>query len=295
MEIPESRFTNCYLKNNFVNAFDEFQDINRKLFDIPEIDSLLSFDNKKNICIVNYNQSSQHNFFPYSLITNACIDHHTNTKNFSSSVKKTILVDAGSGNNLGYVYLDLVNKSLNGQFDIDKILDQIIIARAFTFYQLLNIIINEIPKLIDELRNCKIQIIIMDFLDTLFSSSNRIKSKKSDFKYNEKLVNEMLDTLAHISTNHFVILTCDNSNNDNLYHYLASALDSKISNCIEIHSSKIDEVTFKKKKKSIGKDTNTQPELLLKVRSDITVNSCVSIDSEYSFKNHTVNSSIRDF
>jgi hypothetical protein len=38
--------------NGFVNAFEEFNEINRKLFDIPEIDTLPSFEETRNICIV---------------------------------------------------------------------------------------------------------------------------------------------------------------------------------------------------------------------------------------------------
>lgn len=35
------------LDNNFFIAFDEFNDINRKLFDIPEIDRFLFFQTRK--------------------------------------------------------------------------------------------------------------------------------------------------------------------------------------------------------------------------------------------------------
>ena len=37
----------------FVNAFDNLQEQRRKLFNIPEIDNLLNYSDKKNICIVN--------------------------------------------------------------------------------------------------------------------------------------------------------------------------------------------------------------------------------------------------
>jgi hypothetical protein len=60
---------------------------------------------------------------------------------------------------------------------MNTILDNIIISRAFTVYQLANIIIKELPILIQKL-NCKIQIIFLDIVDALFSpSSNQLKSK----------------------------------------------------------------------------------------------------------------------
>ena len=83
---------------------------------------------------------------------------------------KIILIDSGSGNNLISIYLRSTSKALKEEFNFHKVLDNIIIIRAFTFYQLANIIINEIPKLIDNL-NCNIHVIVVDLLETLFSSS----------------------------------------------------------------------------------------------------------------------------
>ncbi|MDN5847585.1 MAG: hypothetical protein L0H53_15075, partial [Candidatus Nitrosocosmicus sp.] len=76
MQIHKPRFTDCYSKNNFVNAFDEYNERCRKLFDIPEIDQYLSFEDKKNICIVNNSSSSISGNFLYSIIANACINYH---------------------------------------------------------------------------------------------------------------------------------------------------------------------------------------------------------------------------
>jgi len=121
--------------------------------------------------------------------------------------KRTILIDAGNGNNLGYLYLNLVKKSIKNGFDINKVLDNIIIAREFTFYQLANIIIKELPKLIDEqVVDCKIQIIVMDLLDTSLPSSssfgyNKIRAKGNgynlitDFDTNVNLLTETIDNL----------------------------------------------------------------------------------------------------
>lgn len=184
------------------------------------------------------------------------------------------MVDAGNGNNLGHIYLDLVKKSSDKEIDIKEFLKQIVVLRAFTFYQMLNIIINEIPKSIYQLgKNCKIQIIVLDLLDTLIESSSRSivsKDNKSslrserDFKNNEKLVIEALDVLLNLSDNHFVILTCDNSANiiDNSFFY-------KFSNYLEI-----DTVNSVNKSKKDGKDSDkvkaVMKEILLKIKSKKT-------------------------
>ncbi|MGN6629128.1 MAG: hypothetical protein ACTHKJ_04535 [Candidatus Nitrosocosmicus sp.] len=114
-----------------------------------------------------------------------------------------------------------------------NLLDNTIIARAFTFYQLANIIINEIPKLTDNL-NCKVQIIVIDSLDTLFSSSTISNNKKDsedlkDFHENEKLLKEIVDNLVHLSDKHFVIVTCEDI--DNL---IKRTISSKLKNVIEM-------------------------------------------------------------
>lgn len=64
---------------------------------MPEIDRLLSFSDRKNVCIIT--KSSQSNTFLYSMITNACINYHTTNMNHDDEkgkkIKtKTILVDA---------------------------------------------------------------------------------------------------------------------------------------------------------------------------------------------------------
>jgi hypothetical protein len=273
---------------NFVNAFDEFKAINRKLFNIPNIDRFLSFSDKKNICIVN--RSHQSISFLYSIITRICINYHTTDKKSDNVEKnKTILIDAGNGNNLGYAYLNLIDESLKNEFDINKVLDKIIIVRAFTFYQLVNIVINEIPKLIQQLVDCKIQIIILDLLGTLLSSSNKIRTNgkdnytnvKNDFNYNAKLLDEIIDNLINISNKYFVILSYDHFD-----ELVESSIVSKFSNIIEINQ--IYNITTKKKKKDASKI-----KLIIKIKSNNTNNILLSIDKITDLtKDYSINTSV---
>lgn len=192
---------------------------------------------------------------------------------------------------MGNVYLELVNRSLNHGLDVDEILDQIIIVRGFTFYQFLNIIINEIPKLIFQLDNYNIQIIILDLLDTLLSSSHTIRTKdkdsflksKSDFEYNEKLVIEAIDSLISLSNNHFVMLSYDNSNNmvDNFF------MTTKFRNVVEI--DQLDNFIERKNTKIKDKKmttTRTSTELLIKIRSNkSTTITTTTITYDYKVNN----------
>ena len=215
---------NHQIDNNFCTAFDEFNDINRKLFEVPEIDKLISFSDKKNICI--QNQSHQSSNFLNRVIAKICIDYHsckTSDKDNKVENKRTILIDAGSGNNLGCFYLNLVNQAIKKETDINSILDRIIIARAFTFSQLANMLIYELPKLVKEIGN-KLQIIILDLFDTLVSSNVKNRMKKFEnngysatsgnaIQENISIINEMIDVLISLSVKYFVILTCDDCEN----------------------------------------------------------------------------------
>jgi hypothetical protein len=87
---------------HFVNAFDELNGRNRNLFNLSYIDKFLDFKDKKNICIVN--RTSQSNFL-YYLITNVCIDSFKNNEKY-----KTFIIDAGKGNNLCHLYLEIINR-----------------------------------------------------------------------------------------------------------------------------------------------------------------------------------------
>jgi hypothetical protein len=218
------RENNHHVDNNFCTAFDEFNDINRKLFEVPEIDKLISFSDKKNICI--QNQSHQSSNFLNRVIAKICIDYHSckiSDKDNKVEKKRTILIDAGSGNNLGCFYLNLVNQAIKKETDINSILDRIIIARAFTFSQLANMLIYELPKLVKEIGN-KLQIIILDLFDTLVSSNVKSRMKKFEnngysatsrnaIQENISIINEMIDVLISLSVKYFVILTCDDCEN----------------------------------------------------------------------------------
>jgi len=201
---------------------------------MPEIDNLLNYSDKKNICIVNReSKNANNNNFLYSLFAQFCFEFYFFSKNNTCNKKnKTILIDAGNGNNLGYIHQNLINQSIKKAFKINKVLDNIIVVRAFTFYQLANIIINEIPKLINKI-DYQIEIIVIDLLDTLFKTNRKNNNKynlKRDFDENANLLNETLDNLIHISDKHFVIVSYNDIKN-----VTERSIISKFKNIVEIN------------------------------------------------------------
>ena len=117
----------------------------------------------------------------------------------------------GGGNNLGHLYLKLIKLSVKEQFNINQLLDNITISRAFTPYQLTNAIVKELPALIEKL-NCKLQIIVLDIFDTLVTPpTSRTKPKSTrDAPYIEedkvKCLDEISQSIISISKHHLSIL-----------------------------------------------------------------------------------------
>ncbi len=215
--------------NKFISAYEELIDNNRKLFNIPPIDNFFCFQDKKNISIINRREATQH--LLYQLVTRLCIGHSKdNEKN------KTVLVDAG-GNNLGYLYINLTKMLVKEKYSTNKILNNIMLSRAFTPYQLANVLINEVPTLIQNL-NCKMQIIVLDIFDTLLSPlANKVKSRltenASDVRGGKtKLLNEMLQNLIDFSKDHFSVLAFTN-----LRKVSSKSIFSHFSQVLEIDST----------------------------------------------------------
>ena len=214
--------------NKFISAYDELIDNNRKLFNIPPIDDFFCFQDKKNISIINRCEATRH--LLYHLVTRLCIGHSKdNGKN------KTVLIDAG-GDNLGHLYINLTKMSVKEKFNTNKILGNIILSRAFTLYQLANILINEVPTLIQKL-NCKMQIIVLDMFDTLLSPlADKVKSKLTknapDVKEGKtKLLNEMLQSMISFSKDHFSVLAFTN-----LRKVSSKSIPSRFNQTLEIDS-----------------------------------------------------------
>ena len=212
--------------NKFVNAYDELIDNRRKLFNIPSIDNFFYFQGEKNIRIINRCKTTH---MLYHLVTKLCIEYAKNNEK-----NKTILIDGG-GNNLGYIYLQLIKLSVKEQqqFDINRLLKNIIISRAFTLYQLANTVINELPALIQKL-NCKIQIIVLDIFNTLFSVSNdkiKLESIKNAIGIGEdkiKLLEEILQNITNFSNYYFSILAFTDSSkifNKNIFSHFNQTLE----------------------------------------------------------------------
>ena len=206
MYLPNNKVNNDATHfSKFTSAYEELSDNRKKLFGIPIIDNFFYFHGKKNISIINRCKTTTH--LLYHLVAKLCIEFSKD----HGKKNKTILIDGGSGNNLGYLYLKLIKLSVKEQYNINQLLDNIIISRAFTFYQLTNVIANELPILIKKLSG-KLQIIVLDIFDTLVTpSTSKIKSQSienaSDIEDDKiKRLDETLQNIIRLSRHYLSTL-----------------------------------------------------------------------------------------
>jgi hypothetical protein len=106
---------------------------------------------------------------------------------FNSS--KVIFVDAG---NTSDIY-QCVNFARQYGLNIKKVLQSIVVSRSFTIYQLANMIINELPKVIEQFAETRV-IIISDLL-SMFVNEPQIQIKEA-----ESLIRQIANAIIKMSS-----------------------------------------------------------------------------------------------
>jgi hypothetical protein len=168
--------------------------IDRLGFDIKKLDNLVDFSNGDRGCIVGNKK------YTNMVITRLCVRALIPKRIGGFDSPNIIVVDAG--NNLDfYLY---VNFARQYGLDIKNTLQQIIISRAFTVYQLANLVINEIPSIIQRY-NSKI-VIISNFLE-MFLHDPQLDIKEAEYlireiKYSLTKSKTLQDILVLMSWNH---------------------------------------------------------------------------------------------
>ena len=146
-----------HLSVDFQTAFRQIQDLNiRFAFDIEKIDSLLDLEATGTLCIVGEQKYTQ------ILIDRLCV-HSMLPKRYGgigSDYSKTIAIDAGNCSNV-YQSVDFARQY---GLEVKKVLQNIVVSRVFTIYQLADLIIHELPKIIKELSPRNKLIVVYDLL-----------------------------------------------------------------------------------------------------------------------------------
>ena len=190
-----------HLSVDFQTAFRQIQDLNiRFVFDIEKIDSILDLGSTGTLCIVGEKKYTQ------ILIDRLCI-HSMLPRRYGgigSDYSKTIAIDAGNCSNV-YQFVDFARQY---GLEVKKVLQSIVVSRVFTLYQLADLIIHELPKIIKGLSPRNKLIVVYDLLH-LFVFDPHID--KVDAK---RLIKEIARSLRKLSKDRLVIVSFSHCNHE---------------------------------------------------------------------------------
>jgi hypothetical protein len=189
-----------HLSVEFQTAYRQIQDLSIRFgFDIKKIDSLLDLEATGTLCIVGEQKYTQ------ILIDRLCVNSMLPRRygGIGSDYSKTIAIDSGNCTN---VY-QLVDFSRQYGLEVMNVLQGIVVSRVFTIYQLADLIIHELPKIIEELSPRNNLIVVYGLLH-LFVFDPPID--KADAK---GLLKEIARSLRKLSKDRLVIVSFSHCNN----------------------------------------------------------------------------------
>jgi DNA-directed RNA polymerase subunit RPC12/RpoP len=230
-----------HLLVDFQTAFRQIQDLNiRFAFDIEKIDSHLDLQSTGTLCIVGEQKYAQ------ILIDRLCV-HSMLPRRYGgigSDYSKTIAIDAGNCSNVN----QLVDFARQYGLEVKKVLQNIVISRAFTIYQLADLIIHELPKIIQEL-SPKTKLIVVYGLLHLFVFDPHLD--KVDAKH---LIKEISRSLRKLSKDRLVLVSFPHCDNE-FRKFLLPVFDKRIEITNDVDNSSLLRVkvynrTFKRKEES---------------------------------------------
>jgi energy-converting hydrogenase Eha subunit E len=140
---------------------------------------------------------------------------------FNSS--KVIFVDAG---NTSDIY-QCVNFARQYGLNIKKVLQSIVVSRSFTIYQLANMIINELPKVIEQFSGAKV--IIIGELLSMFVNDPQVQIKEA-----ELLIRQIINAIIKLCTYNNILCVISFCSNNNITRTYARLILQRIDKCIEI-------------------------------------------------------------
>jgi hypothetical protein len=214
------------LSVEFKTAYKQIQDLDIRFgFDIEKIDSLLDLEATGTLCIVGEQKYTQ------ILIDRLCV-HSMLPRRYGgigSDYTKIIVIDACNCSN---VY-QLVDFARQYGLDIKNVLRGIVVSRVFTIYQLADLLIHKLPKIIQQLspRN---KIIVIYGLLHLFVFDPHID--KADAR---QLLKEIARSLRELSRDRLVLVSFARCTNNEYEKSLLPAFDKRIEITDDVDNNRI--------------------------------------------------------
>ena len=222
------------LLSKFQTVYADIEDRRRILtLDIEKIDSSITLTTADCVCIIGESRCA--NAILMRLCVRALIiERQRKLLEFA----KVIFIDAGGKNNSSDSFYRCVNFARQYGLDIKKVLQSIVISRAFTIYQLADLIIYELPRVIQQL---EAKVILISDLLNMFVCDPQIKIEEG-----ERMIKEIIDSLRKISTttnNTLIVVSLYHHHHHHYSSFSSSYLYEKIllprfDKCIEITNNK---------------------------------------------------------
>jgi DNA-directed RNA polymerase subunit RPC12/RpoP len=166
-------------------------DSSRLNFDIMALDRILQFRVGESVCIMGVHSGI--------LRDRLCVRSLLSERYGGFNSPNVIIIDAGNNSD---VY-QCVNFARQYGMDITSVLRRIIVSRPFTIYQLANLIIYELPKIVEKLDT---RIIVISDLLHLF-----LQDPQTDVEESKYLIRQITESIRSFLNNLLVITTLQNT------------------------------------------------------------------------------------
>jgi hypothetical protein len=227
------------LSPKFQTAYYDIEDRKRRItLDIEKIDSSITLTTED--CVGIIGEARCANAILIRLCVRALILKRQ--RKLLEFAKKVIFIDAGGKNNSSDSFYRCVNFARQYGLDIKKVLQSIVVSRAFTIYQLADLIIYELPRVIQQL---EAKVILISDLLNMFVCDPQIKIEEG-----ERMIKEIINSLRKISTttnNTLIVVSLYRHHHHYYSSFSSSYLYEKIllprfDKCIEITNNKKEKV-----------------------------------------------------
>ena len=190
-----------HLPFDFQTAYRQIEDSSVKFaFDINKIDSLLNLDAHGSICIIGEQNYTQ------ILLDRLCVHSMLPKRHGGMGLgySKIVVIDAG---NCTDVY-QIVAFARQYGLETRKVLQNMVVSRVFTIYQLASLIVYKLPTIVKQLSSDNKIIVIYGLLH-LFVSDPHID--KEDAK---QLIKEIASWIRKLSEDRFVLVSFAHCNSE---------------------------------------------------------------------------------
>jgi hypothetical protein len=186
----------------FQTAYSNIEDRRKRrilTFDIEKINSCISLSAEDCICIVGERKHT--NAILMRLCVRALLKlRKEQSELLEDSEKKVIFIDAGGGKSSDIYQCVNFARQYYG-IDIKKVLQSILVTRAFTIYQLADLLIYQLPRIIQQLLEAKVIVVIADLLD-LFTQDPSIDQDEAIY-----LIKEIINSIKKTLDNTLVVVS----------------------------------------------------------------------------------------